>query len=72
MAPERRPFWAKCDGCGHCWPVATFPSDLATVAKSMIANRHCPKCGGARSTIAKQEDGILLERINEEPGGIPF
>lgn len=61
--PERsKAFWAKCEGCGHCWAAAYYPQTATNFAK--IASRNskaCPKCGSARVTVAKQSDGVLQE-----------
>ena len=59
---ERKPFWAKCNECGHVWAIAYLPMEMSKVAKVM---RYpvCPKCAatGNKIVIAKQDDGKLLE-----------
>lgn len=60
MADERKPFWGKCAGCGHCWPIAYLPMEVAAVAKLMAAAR-CPACASKTLVIAKQGGGVLQE-----------
>lgn len=55
-----RPFWARCGACGHCWPVAYLPMDMATVAR-LASSATCPKCGGRKLFVANQRDGVLQE-----------
>lgn len=59
---EKKPFWAKCDVCKHCWPAAYLPMEMGLVAKLMKGLR-CPKCGvgSKKILIAKQDNGILKE-----------
>ena len=58
---DRKPFWARCSHCGHCWPVAYTPLCMATFA-GIIARAVCPNCGAAKGLkIARQCDGVLLE-----------
>ena len=61
-ASDRKPFWAKCTGCQHCWPAAYLPMEIFAAAKLMKAAR-CPMCGkGPKGiAIAKQKDGVLTE-----------
>lgn len=59
-----KPFWVKCrdEKCGHCWPAAYAPMEMAKFAKAAAANaRYCPKCGEPNALVAKQTDGILEE-----------
>lgn len=57
--------WAKCEACGHCWPAAYYPIDMADLARVIKCCTACPKgCKGA-PVLAKQDDGVLLE----EPRG---
>lgn len=52
--------WAKCPGCGYCWPAAYYPIDLAKLG-GLLKECTCPKgCAGA-PVVAKQSDGMLLE-----------
>lgn len=60
MTEERKPFWAKCRKCSHCWPAAYAPmpiTDFCRTAKRAV----CPMCGDTKPVIAKQDDGKLLE-----------
>lgn len=57
---EARPFWARCKACGHCWPVAYLPMDMATVAR-LAGAAACPKCGDRKPVVANQRDGVLQE-----------
>lgn len=57
---ERKPFWGKCRICGHCWPAAYLPMEMALCAK-VLKRATCPKCGDARPGIARQDDGLLQE-----------
>lgn len=61
-AADRKPFWAKCTGCQHCWPAAYLPMELFAAAKLMKAVK-CPMCGkGPKGiVVAKQDDGALKE-----------
>lgn len=59
---EKKPFWAKCTGCNHCWPVAYAPMELATFAKiALNSSKNCPMCGATKIVVAKQDNGKLLE-----------
>jgi hypothetical protein len=61
---ERKPFWAKCDECAHCWPAAYLPIELGKIGK-MLKGLHCPMCGAPSKNlrIAKQDNGVLKEAI---------
>lgn len=58
----KKPFWAKCEPCGHIWPCAYLPMDMKDSAK-LMKKLHCPMCGAdaKRITPAKQNDGVLNE-----------
>jgi Zn finger protein HypA/HybF involved in hydrogenase expression len=58
---EKKPFWAKCEACKHCWPACYLPMEVGLVAKIMAGIKNCPKCGAPKPSIAKQDDGKLLE-----------
>jgi hypothetical protein len=61
MTEERKPFWAKCPGCSHCWPAAYLPMEMGACAR-LLKRAACPHCGNAKRTgIAKQDDGVLQE-----------
>lgn len=55
-------FWAKCgdDSCGHAWPATYLPMDMA-LAAAIMKRATCPMCGNRKPTVAKQEQGELLE-----------
>lgn len=55
-----RPLWGKCTGCGHCWPVCYLPLEMGKAAK-LMAKAACPKGGSEKVTIAKHDNGVLLE-----------
>jgi hypothetical protein len=58
---ERKPFWAKCPKCSHCWAAAYAPMELGAFAKT-IMRAACPMCGTHKGVmIAKQHNGKLLE-----------
>lgn len=57
---DRQAFWAKCRGCGHCWPAAYLPMELTTCAK-LLSRARCPMCGDGKPLVAKQDGGVLLE-----------
>lgn len=57
---DKRPFWARCSACGHCWPVAYLPMDMSTVAR-LAGRAACPQCGDRKSVVAKQHEGVLQE-----------
>ena len=57
---ERRPFWGKCRGCGHCWPIGYMPMVVETMARLAIA-AACPMCGDDKPVVARQDNGVLLE-----------
>lgn len=54
-------FWAKCGGCGHAWVVAKYPAPVDVVVAQIGQHPSCPKCGGDKVFVAKQDDGKLLE-----------
>ena len=62
----KRPFWAKCWGCGHCWPAAYLPMPMGLAGK-VLGKLHCPMCGeGPKKVgIAKQDNGRLMETTVE-------
>lgn len=60
---KRKPFWAKCGGCSHCWPAAYVPMEAITFGRTIKAAR-CPMCGSKKNVVAKQDDGKLLEPEN--------
>ncbi len=61
MSEERKPFWAKCGKCSHCWPAAYAPMELHLFASTIMA-AVCPMCGANKGIkVAKQDDGKLLE-----------
>lgn len=64
MNEARKPFWAKCGECSHCWPAAYAPMELAKFAQTIMAAR-CPMCGGKKIVVAKQSNGKLLEPAKE-------
>ena len=57
---ERKPFWAKCEPCGHCWAVYYLPMPVERLKRYRYV---CPMCGaGPRGiVVARQNDGVLLE-----------
>jgi hypothetical protein len=59
---DKRPFWAKCGACDHCWACAYMPMTMERVAQLLI-NLHCPACGqdSSKVFVAKQDNGILQE-----------
>jgi hypothetical protein len=57
---EKRPFWAKCSACQHCWTVAYLPMEI-TAACRLIGKAACPMCGDRKPMIAKQDNGGLNE-----------
>jgi hypothetical protein len=59
---EKKPFWAKCAECGHCWPAAYTPIELGLIGK-MLKRLHCPMCGAdaRKLRVAKQDNGVLKE-----------
>lgn len=64
---ERKPFWAKCGACDHCWPAAYLPMDLAACAM-LLMRAACPKCAAAKGIkVARQKDGVLLSDENQLP-----
>jgi hypothetical protein len=58
----KRPFWAKCGSCNHCWPAAYLPMEMGRAGK-LLKGLLCPMCaaGPGRILIAKQDNGILQE-----------
>lgn len=60
----RKPFWAKCEACGHCWPVAYYPMEVGRFARIVQRAAICPMCGaeGKQVVVALQEDGRLIEK----------
>jgi hypothetical protein len=64
-----KPFWGKCEQCGHCWVVAYYPMEARRFA-SLLGNACCPKCAATDPLVAKQDGGQLLELVN--PAGPLF
>lgn len=60
MSEARKPFWAKCGDCSHCWAAAYLPMEMKACAK-LLMRAACPMCGGRKVFIAKQDDGVLQE-----------
>jgi hypothetical protein len=62
MTDASKPFWAKCEPCGHVWAAAYYPMEVSKICKLMIKAR-CPKCasGPKGIVIAKQNNGVLNE-----------
>lgn len=58
---EKKPMWAKCESCNHCWPVCYLPMEAALAGKMMAQAKNCPKCGAPKPVVAKQNDGVLRE-----------
>lgn len=56
MDDFRKPFWAKCSDCSHCWPAAYTPMEVTAFARTVTASR-CPMCGSKKTVVAKQDDG---------------
>lgn len=59
----RKPLFAKCVKCQHCWPAAYLPMELAVMAK-VLSRVFCPHCGATPKhvVLARQSEGILLEK----------
>lgn len=55
-----RALWAKCGSCGHIWPAAYYPMELAKIGRILEQHGSCPKCGG-EGFMARQHEGVLLE-----------
>lgn len=60
MTEVRKPFWARCGECNHCWAAAYAPMQLSKIAKILRAC-ICPRCASKKIFVAKQNDGELLE-----------
>lgn len=58
----KKPLWAKCGQCEHCWPCAYLPIDLAVMGK-LLKKLHCPMCAADSKDVfvAKQTNGVLEE-----------
>jgi hypothetical protein len=59
-AAPRKPFWGKCEPCGHCWAIAYLPMTVETFAR-VAKGSKCPMCGSGKIFVAKQYDGELQE-----------
>jgi hypothetical protein len=44
MTEERKPFWAKCPKCAHCWAACYTPLPVDTFAR-LMKRATCPMCG---------------------------
>lgn len=42
--------------CGHAWPLAVLPMDVAEFLKLAMQSR-CPKCGGTRPRLVEVREG---------------
>lgn len=62
MSEDRKPFWAKCGECSHCWAAAYLPMEATACAKLLI-RAACPMCASRKVFIAKQHDGVLQEPV---------
>lgn len=62
MSDTRKPFWCKCNGCGHVFIGHYVPMELATSAR-VLKRLHCAACGvgASKITLAKQKDGALTD-----------
>lgn len=56
----KRPFWAKCRKCSHCWPAAYAPMGAQAFCRA-VKRATCPMCGDTKPLIARQDNGRLLE-----------
>jgi hypothetical protein len=63
MSEARKPFWGKCT-CGHIWAVVYLPMEASAAAK-LMGTARCTMCAGRKISIAKQDDGVLLEPRKE-------
>lgn len=60
-AEPKKPLWARCGSCGHCWPALYAPMSLA-IAALLMQRAACPACGESKSIfVAQQRDGVLRE-----------
>lgn len=63
MTEPRKPFWAKCPTCSHCWPAAFLPMEINKAA-DLMKRAACPNCGETKHIkVAKQNDGKLNEVV---------
>lgn len=63
MTEVRKPFWAKCPSCAHCWAAAYLPMEISQCAK-LLQKASCQNCGETKHIgIAKQKDGKLNEVV---------
>jgi hypothetical protein len=61
MTEQRKPFWAKCPTCAHCWPAAYAPLEVEIFAR-LVKKAACPMCGETKHIgVARQDQGKLLE-----------
>jgi hypothetical protein len=60
-APDRRPVWGKCPGCGHVWIVLYEPLELRVAAK-LLARACCPMCGGSKDVRLATRDELRAAR----------
>jgi hypothetical protein len=60
-AEPKRPFWAKCPACGHCWPIAYYPAEIGEFVR-IAEKAYCPHGCKDAPRIAKQRDGKLKEK----------
>lgn len=58
----KKPFWAKCAKCSHCWPCAYLPIELGVMGK-LLKKLQCPMCAAESKDVlvAKQDNGVLQE-----------
>lgn len=69
MAEAKKALWAKCPDCGHCWPAAYYPMNLADMGR-VLKSATCPHGCKGKPLLARQEDGELLEPATA-PGANP-
>lgn len=53
--------WAKCPKCNHCWPAAYYPIEMSKLG-NILSHAVCPKGCNDAPLVAKQNDGVLLEK----------
>lgn len=50
MSEERKPFLVACKPCGHVWPVAWLPMEMAACGR-LLRRAGCPMCAASGRSI---------------------
>lgn len=58
VATTRKPFWAKCGACAHCWPAAYAPMEIMAFARAIMRDLTGPGRWGYN--MLRQGSAVLI------------